>query len=53
MTRPRAIDVAGPADAAGVFRLLERNHLPLDGLESHLGTTLVARQDGRLSLIHI
>ena len=42
------IETAGPADADEVLRLLDRNQLPLDGLEDHLATTLVARQDGRI-----
>ena len=42
------IDVVRPAEAEEVFRLLEENHLPLDGLRNHLGTTLVARQDGKI-----
>jgi amino-acid N-acetyltransferase len=42
------IDAARPAEADDVFRLLEENHLPLDGLKNHLGTTLVARQDGKI-----
>jgi amino-acid N-acetyltransferase len=39
---------ATPADAEAVFRLLEDNHLPLDGLSGHLATTIVAREDGRI-----
>ncbi len=35
-------------DAPDVLRLLERNHLPLDGLPDHLGTTLVARHNGQI-----
>ena len=42
------IEQARPADAQDVLRLLERNHLPLDGLLDHLGTTLVARQNGQI-----
>jgi amino-acid N-acetyltransferase len=42
------IETAGPADADEVLRLLDQNQLPLDGLEDHLATTLVARQDGRI-----
>lgn len=42
------IDRATPADAEAVFRLLEDNHLPLDGLSEHLATTIVAREDGRI-----
>ena len=42
------IEQARPADAQDVLRLLERNHLPLDGLLDHLATTLVARQNGHI-----
>jgi len=42
------IEAAQSSDARDVLRLLDRNHLPLDGLANHLGTTLVARQDGRI-----
>jgi len=42
------IETASPADADGVLRLLDQNHLPLDGLGDHLATTLVARQDGQI-----
>jgi amino-acid N-acetyltransferase len=42
------IEQARPEDAQDVLRLLERNHLPLDGLLDHLATTVVARQDGRI-----
>jgi amino-acid N-acetyltransferase len=42
------IDRATPADAEAIFRLLEDNDLPLDGLSEHLATTIVARADGRI-----
>jgi amino-acid N-acetyltransferase len=42
------IEFARERDAAEVFRLLEVNRLPLDGLRDHLATTLVARQDERV-----
>jgi amino-acid N-acetyltransferase len=42
------IEAAGAGDAGAVFRLLGQNHLPLDGLENHLATTLVARQGDRI-----
>jgi len=45
---PIRIEAAGPADADAVFCLLEQNHLPLEGLENHLATTLVARQGDRI-----
>lgn len=48
MTTPIRIEAAGPADADAVFCLLEQNHLPLEGLEHHLATTLVARQGDRI-----
>lgn len=42
------IERARPGDAEDVMRLLERNHLPLDGLRDHLATTLVARHNGEI-----
>ena len=42
------LETASPADADAVLRLLDQNHLPLDGLEDHLATTLVARRDGQI-----
>lgn len=42
------IERARPDDASEVLRLLERNHLPLDGLLDHLATTVVARQNGQV-----
>lgn len=42
------IENAAPADAEAVLALLERAQLPVDGLLDHLGTTLVARQSGRI-----
>ena len=48
MNAPIRIEAAGPADADAVFCLLEQNHLPLEGLENHLATTLVARQGDRI-----
>ena len=42
------IETASPADADAVLRLLAQNHLPPDGLEDHLATTLVARRDGEI-----
>jgi amino-acid N-acetyltransferase len=35
-------------DAEDVLRLVERSHLPLDGLRDHLATTLVAREHGHI-----
>ena len=45
---PAQIEAARATDAADVLRLLSQNRLPLEGLEEHLTTTLVARQDGRI-----
>jgi amino-acid N-acetyltransferase len=42
------IEPARPEDADDVCRLLERNHLPVDGLQDHLATTLVARENGKI-----
>jgi amino-acid N-acetyltransferase len=42
------IEPARSDDAPDVLRLLERSHLPIDGLLDHLATTLVARQNGRI-----
>jgi len=42
------IDRAQPADAPAVLRLLERNHLPLEGFTDWIATTLVARQNGQI-----
>jgi amino-acid N-acetyltransferase len=40
------IDSATLSDADPVLGLLRANNLPVDGVLEHLGTTLVARQDG-------
>ena len=42
------IDPAQPEDAPAVLRLLQLNHLPLEGLTDWLGTTLVARRNGQI-----
>jgi amino-acid N-acetyltransferase len=42
------IEPARPEDAQDVLRLLEQNHLPLDGLLEHLATTVVARHNGQI-----
>jgi amino-acid N-acetyltransferase len=42
------IDRARPEDLDGVLRLLSEHRLPPDGLNDHIGTLLVARQDGRI-----
>jgi len=42
------VETARPADAADVLRLLDQNHLPLDGFESHIATTVVARYQGQI-----
>ena len=48
MNAPIRIEAASPADADAVFCLLEQNHLPLEGLQNHFATTLVARQGDRI-----
>jgi amino-acid N-acetyltransferase len=45
---PTHIDQARPEDAQAVLRLLERNHLPLDGLIGSRATILVARENGQI-----
>lgn len=42
------IERARPADLDGVLSLLAQNHLPVDGLEEHLATTVVARRNGQI-----
>jgi amino-acid N-acetyltransferase len=42
------IHAARPEDADDVLRLLKENNLPLDGLQEHLGTTIVARDGDRI-----
>lgn len=39
-----AIEDATPGDAGGILSLLDRTHLPTDGLVDHLGTAVVARR---------
>jgi amino-acid N-acetyltransferase len=48
MTMDTCIEPACPDDASDVLRLLERSHLPLDGLLDHLPTIVVARRDGEV-----
>lgn len=43
-----AIEAAGPADAPELFDLLRGVGLPVDGLDAHLSTTLVARDEKRI-----
>ncbi len=38
----------GPDDLADVHALLRANGLPVEGLEEHLGTTLVSRSRGKI-----
>ena len=45
---PIAIEPARAADVSCVKALLQEQHLPLDGLDDHLDTLLVARQDARV-----
>lgn len=42
------VEPANRDDAPAILSLLAENHLPLDGLLEHIGTTLVARRDGRV-----
>jgi amino-acid N-acetyltransferase len=42
------IERAREHDAAEIFRLLEANHLPLDGLHEHIATMVVARRNERV-----
>ena len=49
MTEPGVrIDRATAADAAALLALMERAHLPTDGLASHLDTAFVARDGDRV-----
>jgi amino-acid N-acetyltransferase len=43
-----SIEPARVEDVADVERLLEENHLPVEGWREHLSTTIVARGDGRV-----
>jgi amino-acid N-acetyltransferase len=43
-----AIEPAVPADAAAVRALVQDAHLPLEGLDDHLPTTLVARRGSEI-----
>jgi len=42
------IEPARPDDFDGVLALLDRHHLPPDGLRDHLATTIVARDGDRI-----
>jgi amino-acid N-acetyltransferase len=42
------IDRATPADAGELLALMERAHLPTDGLAAHLDTAFVAREGDRV-----
>lgn len=42
------IERARRDDSEDVIRLLERNHLPVEGLSEHVATTLVARRDSQI-----
>jgi amino-acid N-acetyltransferase len=42
------IERARPGDLDDVLHLLAEHHLPPDGLRDHIGTLLVARQNGRI-----
>ncbi len=45
---PTVIERAELMDRPEILRLLERNRLPVAGLDEHWATALVARQDGRI-----
>ena len=45
---PIAIEPARAEDVVRVKELLREQHLPLDGLDDHLDTLLVAREDARV-----
>ncbi len=45
---PPTISAAAPPDLPAVFDLLERTKLPSAGLRDHVGSTLVAREGGRI-----
>jgi len=42
------IAAAGPSDWPAIASLLRDSGLPLDGLDKHLGATIVARDDGAI-----
>jgi amino-acid N-acetyltransferase len=42
------VEPAEPADTGEILALLDRTHLPKDGLLEHLASTFVARRDGRI-----
>lgn len=42
------IDAATPLDLPQIHALLQRVHLPLDGVDDHVKTMLVAREDGQI-----
>jgi N-acetylglutamate synthase-like GNAT family acetyltransferase len=42
------ITPAASADLRAIFDLLDANQLPRAGLEQHVGSTLVARENGRI-----
>jgi amino-acid N-acetyltransferase len=48
MTMSLVIERAYETDRQAIVDLLERNRLPLDGLEQHWASALVARQAGRV-----
>ena len=45
---PKPIERARPEDRDEIFRLLVENGLPLDGLDDHLSTALIARDAGHI-----
>jgi arsenate reductase len=42
------VEDARPDDAGAILDLLQRSHLPTEGLMDHIGSALVARQNGRV-----
>ena len=45
---PTQIESAHPADAADILALVAQSGLPTDGLNDHLASAVVAREDGRM-----
>lgn len=45
---PTRIEPARAADAADILALVAQNGLPTDGLNDHLASAVVAREDGRI-----
>src|SRR3954451_17645884 len=45
---PIQIEPGRPADAADILAFVAQNGLPADGLNDHLASAVVAREDGRI-----